>query len=246
MEHVDIAVRVMGALLRLARDEDGFSLVELLVAIALGGIVLAAALVFFTTGVTSSAQVQDRSDAAQRARIGFDRVTSLLQAQVCNGVGDTGTPVVAGDGDSVTFTAAVDNIDDPPTGYKLRYLPSTQQLWVDSYTLGSEDPNTGFRSWPTNPVRSEQLMQRVVADGTTHPFRYYGTDDTTTGDPVELGSSAALTTAERPRVLRIDLTLRALPTRTNTTNDRPATLLSTQSYVGSNIVQSRLDEGPRC
>lgn len=236
----------MGALRRLARDEDGFSLTELIVAIALGGIVLAAALTFFTNGVISSAQVQDRSDAAQRARIGFDRVTSLLQAQVCNGVGDSGTPVVAGDGNSVTFTADVTKVDDPPMGYKLRYLPASQQLWVDSYTLGAEDPNTGYRTWPANPVRSEQLMQRVAPDGTTRPFRYYGTDDTTTGDPVELGSSAALTTSERPRVLRIDLTLRALPTRTNTTTDRPATLLSTQSYAGSNIVQSRLDEGPRC
>ena len=65
---IDIAVHVMGALRRLARDEDGFSLTELIVAIALGGIVLAAALTFFTTGVISSAQVQDRSDAAQRAR----------------------------------------------------------------------------------------------------------------------------------------------------------------------------------
>lgn len=230
----------------LAEDERGFSLTELIVAIALGGIVLAAALTFFTTGLTSSASVQDRSDAAQRARIGFDRVTSLLQAQVCNGVGDAGTPIVAGDGNSVSFTADMTKVDDPPMGYKLQYLPATQALWVYRYTLGNEDVNTGYRPWPADPARSEQLMERVVPDGTTRPFRYYGTDDTTTGDPVELGASAPLTSAERKRVLRVDLTLRALPTRTQTTNDRPATLLATQSYVASNIVPSKLDLGPQC
>lgn len=230
----------------LAQDERGFSLTELIVAIALGGIVLGAALTFFTTGVVSSAQVQDRSDAAQRARIGFDRATSLLQAQVCNGVGDAGAPIVAGDGNSITFTAGTKQVDDPPAGYKLQYVPASQEVWLYRYSLGAEDPNTGYRSWPANPAGAEQLMERVVADGPTRPFRYYGTDDTTTGDPVELGASTALTTAERRRVLRVDLTLRALPTRTKTTNDKPATLLHSESYVASNIVQTQLDQGPRC
>ena len=73
------------------RDDAGFSLMEVLMTIVVGMIVLAAALEMLTNGFTSSAKVQDRHDAAGRARQTLDRATALLQAQQCNG---TVSPIV--------------------------------------------------------------------------------------------------------------------------------------------------------
>ena len=48
-----------------------------------GGIVLAALMTTFVGGVQGSSRVQDRVDAASRGRLAMDKVTSLLNSQVC-------------------------------------------------------------------------------------------------------------------------------------------------------------------
>ncbi len=235
------------ALTGMARDERGMTLIELLVSLAIGGVILAAALTMFLTGMGGAATVQDRADAGQRARIGFDRVTSLVGAQVCNGVGNAGAPVVSGDANGVFFTASTGQADEVPTGYELRYVPSTQSLWEYRYPLTGSENAAGYRAWATNPTSQEQLLERAVPASGVNVFRYFGTDDSTTGDPVEFSAGGGpLSAADRVRVLRIDLALRILPTRTTTTDDKPGSLMTTQNYVTSNIVTGALDQGPRC
>lgn len=231
----------------LRQDDRGMTLVELMVSIGIGSIILAAALTMFLTGMGGAATVQDRADAAQRARIGFDRVTSLVGAQVCNGVGNAGAPVVSGDANGVFFTANTGQADGVPTGYELRYVPSTQSLWEYRYPLTGSENAAGYRAWATNPTSKAQLLERAVPAAGVNVFRYYGTDDATTGDPVEFSPGGGpLSDADRVRVLRIDLSLRILPTRTQSIDDKPGALMTTESYVTSNLVTGSLDQGPRC
>lgn len=228
-------------------DERGMTIIELVVAIAIGGVILTAALTMFLSGMSASASVTDRADAAQRARAGFDRVTALVGAQVCNGVGLAGAPVTSANQNDVFFTANLGQPDDPPTGYELRYVPATQSLWEYRYPLSTTANVAGYRAWATTPTSSSQLLERAVPATGTNVFRFYGTNDATTGTPVEFEpGGSALTSAELARVLRIDLTLRVLPTRTKTLNDKPGTLITTQSYVTSSLVGSEIDQGPRC
>ena len=222
------------------------TLVELMTALALGSVILAAALTIFLNGMSGAATVQDRADAAQRARIGFDRVTALVGAQVCNGVTNAGAPVVAGDRTSVSFTANTDDADATPSGYKLRYDAAADELWEEQYALTGAENAAGYRAWATTKTASRQLVQNALPDGSTAVFRYYGVSSSTTGNFVELDpDGSGLTTDERARVLRIDLALRIMPSRAGAESAR-ATLMQTESYVTSNIVAGSLDQGPRC
>jgi len=228
-------------------DEEGFTLIELILSLAIGGMVLAATVVMLTTGMSSARASDDRTESTQRARLGFDQITRLIGAQVCNGVGNAGSPVVAGDKDHVFFTANTGRADDDPIGYELRYEPSTNELWEYQYALtGAENP-AGYKAWATTPMKSLQLLSRVIGQSGVNVFRYFGTDDAATGAPVELKpDGSSLSDTERPRVLRIDLALRVLPERSQTLDDQGATVMTTQNYVTSNIVNGSLDQGPRC
>ncbi len=64
---------------RLAREEDGFTLVELLVASVLGLIVVGAAVMMFTAGIKSEPRAASRSAQIQQARTTMERVTRELR-----------------------------------------------------------------------------------------------------------------------------------------------------------------------
>lgn len=238
--------------------DDGMTLIEVLVTIVIGMIVLIAALNMMDGGFTSSARVQDRVDAASRARPALDRATALLQAQVCNG---TSSPVISGSATQVTFTSNLGNRSDIPTRYQLLF--SGGRLLERQFAMNpTPDPTTGVYAI----LGAANYTQRVLVDRAetakvTAPvppvFRYYGTNDTATNEPVELPaplttSSAALVAplpaSDRRRVLRVDINLRVLPTRPRdlTLARRVSTLLQTSAVVTSNLDQVKLDKGPQC
>jgi prepilin-type N-terminal cleavage/methylation domain-containing protein len=67
------------SLTAIGRDEDGFTLVELLVAIAIGLIVLGAAVMVFTAGVRSQLRTDSQSAAVQQARTTMERLVRELR-----------------------------------------------------------------------------------------------------------------------------------------------------------------------
>ena len=60
------------------RSESGTTLVEMLTALVIGSVVLFGVVTVFTTALTSAAKVNDRVDAAQRARLALDRMQTVL------------------------------------------------------------------------------------------------------------------------------------------------------------------------
>lgn len=229
--------------------EDGFTLVELLVTIVVGMIVLGAALDLLSSGFGSSARVQDRADAAGRARLTLDRATTLLQAQQCNGLV---SPVTAATATSVTFTANTGDIAALPTQYRLWYEPGAPGqagvLKESKYTMGLPDVN-GYRA-------PGAAVDRVIADrvypvgGASAPvFSYFGTDDSLDYEPlVDLadGSGAISVPANLKRVLNVRIRLRTLPTRTKTLDDKTSSVIEASAFVGSNLDPKNLDKGPQC
>jgi prepilin-type N-terminal cleavage/methylation domain-containing protein len=65
------------------RDESGFSLVELVVALAIGTVVLLAAFMLVDASTPLAQRTNDRVDAFQRGRLALDIVGAELRSQVC-------------------------------------------------------------------------------------------------------------------------------------------------------------------
>lgn len=230
------------------------TLIEVLVTIVVGMVVLLGALSMMESGFSSSARVQDRSDAAGRARAGFDRATALLQAQVCNG---KTPPVIAGTTTSVTFTANIGDRNATPVQYRLQYLPAAgatpARLAETQWTMSAApDANGAYTAVTPTTKTVVQYVEPITTGASPSPvFRYWGTDDTTTNDEKELTaplSSSAAAANYRGRVLRVDIDLRVLPTRTLPTAQakRLSSRLHASGYVASNLDPTKLDKGPQC
>lgn len=234
--------------------EHGMTLVEVLVTIVIGMIVMFAALSMMDLGFNSSARVQDRTDAAARGRQAFDRATSLLQAQVCNG---NKPPVVAGTTTAVTFNANTGDRAATPVQYQLYYSPPAggvpgrlvERRWQMS---AAADVNGVYSPVSFTDTTIVSGVEPITVGPPASPvFRYFGTNDTTTNAPVELAAPLAAGTAAANyigRVLRVDIDLRVLPTRTRSVAEarRLSSRIQASAYVVSNLDPTKLDKGPQC
>lgn len=230
--------------------DDGFTLVELLVTIVIGMIILAAALGLMTSGFASSASVQDRVDAAALGRRTLDRVGVLLGAQVCNG---TQSPIIDATPTSVTFTASTGRPGDPPVRYQVRFNSATGVLEEIRTPLALRPASDPAVYDPSGSPTTVQIMDKVEPSSQASPappiFTYWGTDNATTADPVQLGAGAAsLTAAQAARILRVDIDLRVLPSRLNDVVQarKVSTRLQTSAVVTSNLDPKQLNKGPQC
>jgi prepilin-type N-terminal cleavage/methylation domain-containing protein len=233
-------VHLMRAPRRLVADEQGFTLVELLAAMVIGSIVLTVLMNVFLTGMSNSNKVTDRVEATQRARIATDRLTSLLQAQVCvDGV----APISAATATAVTFTANIGAVTGTPTRFTLRYDAATRNLWEDTVT--STVPTTGVNAGKvlfTGTLRSRLIATQVLPyNGAI--FTYYMFDPDT-GMVGETPLAVPLSTADRPSVIRVGTALTAVPERTKLQDPR-ATTITGQAIVGG-ADNNNLIRGPKC
>jgi prepilin-type N-terminal cleavage/methylation domain-containing protein len=220
----------MTVLRRLRDDEGGFSLTELLAAMAIGSLVLWAAMQVFVTGIQGSSKVGDRVEAAQRGRLAMDRITTVLNAQVCL---DSATPPISTGADqSVTFTANLGRVDADPVRYVLRYDSAAKRLIEDQYTP-NVDVN-GVVTYAGTPSRSRTLATGVVPErvaGTQQPmFRYYQFNADGTINTTPLGTP--LMAANLTKVVRVGIAFQAVPERTNN-EDARGTTLEGQATLGS-------------
>jgi prepilin-type N-terminal cleavage/methylation domain-containing protein len=165
---------------RLGTD-DGFSLMELLAAMLIGGIVLTASMNVFIQGVKSTTTIQNRVDSAGRARYAMDRIVRLLDSQVCvqlSATSDTQTPpVFAGsDGNSITFYGDLKGASGTPDKYTITYVPQTGttpgKVTIDDYAY-----NAATKTWTTKVGPTNTLVTDVVpfkdSSGTVQPFFSY-------------------------------------------------------------------------
>lgn len=82
----------MSRILTVARQEEGMSLIELIVTVTVGMVVLLALGNLLDAAGRASAEVHDRVDATQRGRVAVEQITQRLRSQVCL---DVNTPAIA-------------------------------------------------------------------------------------------------------------------------------------------------------
>jgi prepilin-type N-terminal cleavage/methylation domain-containing protein len=228
----------------LLRDDDGFSLIELLTALAIGSIVLTAVLMVFTNGLTNTAKVTDRVDASQRARITSDVISSLLQAGVCN---NNTAPITNASPNSITFSGNLGGADDSLVQYRVRWDSASKTVYEDTFpvtgTASSTDSTFTFSATPTTTKVIGTNMQ-PQGDGTTL-FTYFPFD-TTTGTVGANPIAAPGTNAIALRtVVAITTNLVSLPSRTKTSATDSAAPIETQSVIGQ-VDPSNPGQGTQC
>jgi prepilin-type N-terminal cleavage/methylation domain-containing protein len=221
----------------LAANQDGFSLMELMVAMAIGSIVLTVVLTIFTNGLAGTTQVTDRVEATQRARIATDRITSLLQAQVCV---EGSSPISDAQATTITFTANIGDVTANPVRYRFRYDATSQTMSEDDYipTLQAD----GSLSFPTGASRTRTLAKNLLPSAGAF-FTYYAFD-ATTGIVDDAALVAPLSDSDEQRVVRVNTAMIAVPERTKV-NDGRSTVITGQAIVGS-ADPANPNKGPKC
>lgn len=226
------------------RREDGFTVIELLVALAIGVVVFTGAMAVMSTEFTQSNGTVERTDAMQRGRIVLDQVTRLLRSQSC---GTGVSRVVSGSDNSITFYADLNDGAPATTGGPPQSRPvqhtialDTAGRITDTTIPGTGSVASGYRFTGTATTRT--LGEAVYADpgqpaaGATPavagtPFLTYWGYPTPLTKPYVPSASlgSPLTTSTVRRVAKIGVTFLAQPTRTRSTDH--GTLLQDQVEV---------------
>jgi prepilin-type N-terminal cleavage/methylation domain-containing protein len=154
------------------RDQRGFTLTELLVAITIASLILGAAVTAFTSYLTQSAKAEKSSDAQDAARLALDQMATQLRSATSNAA--TGNqPIEAFSAYNLVWLAPVPNTSTTNNPLGLRHIrycidardPDNEKLWLQtapfSTTTNRNWPATNScpaSPWPSSMVVGENLV----------------------------------------------------------------------------------------
>jgi Tfp pilus assembly protein PilW len=225
------------------RDESGFTIVELLVAMMVGLIVVFGALGLLETTTKLSARSTDRIEATSKARTAMDLISRQVRSQVCISPDPAvdKPALVAATADAMTFHASL--APESPTltiqRRTLQFVPgagSTPGQILETVQTGvGTRPNVTF----PNPGTTRVIADRVVRDGAKPIFRYFKLVDVAgTPTPTAMTTAPSLSATERRSAVQVDVNF-AVRGRTGV-----QTALSNRAYVRTSI--DKEDLVPEC
>jgi prepilin-type N-terminal cleavage/methylation domain-containing protein len=137
--------------MRRAKAQAGFTVVELLVAMTILGVVAMGAMTLVEVVMRQGRGVLDRTESAQRGRLVLDQMTRQIRSQVCPNVSTKG--LVEATPNALTFYADLSDGTSatPPAKRKLEYEPATKQIVERVYKADG-----------TTVDRKRVLLQNVV------------------------------------------------------------------------------------
>jgi hypothetical protein len=204
------------------RNEDGFTVMEMLAAATVGFIVLAATLGLLESSTRLNTGVLAKTDAMQRGRVAMDTITQQLRSQVCldGTTFDDTVPisaVVAGStASSVSFFSDFTSTGGNPVKRTMTFDPAKGTIGVQTFTTTVTPPKPDdYLKAPSgaNLVLENAVLQKK--DGADVPFLRYYAYKTVGGRPrAEDELLPPLDQDEANRVARIDVAFLALPTGT--------------------------------
>jgi type II secretory pathway pseudopilin PulG len=155
---------------RLRREESGFTLVELVVAIVVGMIILLATFTMLDSSVVLTGKVTDRVDRTQRARVAMEQVTRELRSQVCPGPGVPA--LIEAQNYSVKFYAFMGTGQFVPEIREIAWDTNTNSLVEKRWAGTTASPYT---TWASSPVTRTLLSDVTPPPSNAPMFAFYST-----------------------------------------------------------------------
>jgi hypothetical protein len=212
------------------RQEEGFTVMEVLIATLVGFVVLAASMGLLESTVKLNTGVMGKTDAMQRGRLAMDKITQQLRSQVCLDL-DNAAILTGATADSVTFYADFSSADGkkPPEKRTLTFDSAKGTITTQIYKTTVLKPLP--TSYPASPSAIDPTLENVVAAkntaGADLPFLTYYAYQTVNGHPEPTQVlSPPLSKAAAARVARIDINFMARPTGAK--NNKQAVSVSDQ------------------
>jgi type IV pilus assembly protein PilW len=198
----------MPLLSRLRDEERGFTLVEMLVTLAVGMVVMFAILGLLDMTMRSSASSLGRTQAVREGRGAIDRVGQELRLASCP---DTGPAVLSASGDSVSYY-----VSRPQKDYRLDPVVERHTLTYDtakgSITL-TVAPGTGVPPTWGATSRRTVLGTGLSRTGSTPIFQYLTYTQPDQPDTTYVAAPAGATLSS---VSQVQVTFTALGAYPNT------------------------------
>jgi prepilin-type N-terminal cleavage/methylation domain-containing protein len=248
MSAARLMISIPGRLRLRLRDERGFSLIEVLVAMVAGIIVTGALFAILEISLKQNSRITDRVQAQQ---LGDNAMTRIIDPLRSGCISREATPVLKESTPTkVIFTTAYSEATTPADSevFKdtIEYSSTTHQI-----TAKTQQATAG--TWPTytaweTPGKTTLIAENVyLPSGHTYFFKYfkYGTEATSsteTGESTleELKTTGALTEAEAKTVAGVEVNFETLGSdnysalnRGAQFNDRVTFAFSTPNSEGS-------------
>jgi hypothetical protein len=199
--------------MRRSDGEAGFTVVEMLVATLVSGIVFMALISIVDAAQRTSTRVTQRIDSSQRGRVVMEQITQSMRSQVCIKDDPVLSPLAIGEANRLVFYAARPSKvagQAKPTDF----APQRRELRYQNGAFYEEmTPGTG--SYPDMSFAATPATRRVLANGIVPQtpgqpiFTYWSLldDGTVSPNPLVLPLDAE----ERESVVRIDIAFAARP-----------------------------------
>jgi prepilin-type N-terminal cleavage/methylation domain-containing protein len=177
--------------IRRLRDERGFTLVELLVAMVAGVVVSSALFGILDVTLRQTTRTFSRVDASQRGRITMERIEQELHSACYT---NDAFPITAGTATSISFWSSYGSAATlTPIKHTISLDTSTGDLTDTTYTTSGTAP-----LWVAGtPTTTNTLLTDVAQSGSTPVFTYYELRSTgSTAVSAPLTSASARTVSE--------------------------------------------------
>lgn len=205
-----------------AREESGFSLLELLIATAAAMVIGSAALGLVIASLHLSSTYTDRVDANQLGRTAMEKITQVLHSSC---VASNVTPVQPGSDDNnlIVYSALASQPTVNPNEVEISYVNGSLTMATSPYLSGSSSADWTFGA-PANEVLLENATQATINGGSQPSpiFAYYGYNGTRTISTTPFATP--LSSADAAATAMVTVTFEALPSSGNSALTRGADL----------------------
>jgi prepilin-type N-terminal cleavage/methylation domain-containing protein len=230
-------------------ESRGFTLTELVVAMALGMIILLAAFTVIDRSFLGNKAVADREDALQRGRNALELMTRQLRSQVCVQTSPAVMPITNGADQTITFYTY---LGDPSTTTAAQRDPTTNQPYPEQHTISyasnkiteSDSKVTSFTPLTVaSPYKTSTLATNVILPN-NKLFQYYG--ETASGAVSTTPLTTALSTADKANVVEVAVAFKVLPSGIAVTDTGNKQATTFQNYVFWRAVDPENPTGQPC
>jgi type II secretory pathway pseudopilin PulG len=238
----------------IAREESGFTLVELLVASTIAIVVMFAALQLVEIAMTSQVETENRLEAAQRGRQAMEVVGRSLRSQLCPQTG--AATIEVAEGDRVKFYSSLVSAENGSVQLQKRVItyepvagPERGRLVERVYLNKGTPARPAWNDTAPNdvPDRTRLIADRITpVDAATPVFRYAKYDPAVTAaDPARLVAlTPPLSEVDRGLIVQVRVAFDAWPTGPRRA-ERVHTALDSRIHVRT-AAPTAVDPNPRC